>query len=81
MSLAATTTGIETVARLPSVCAFDPFNLGLRRYTFRNHCDERTELALQIFILVFREEEVRIRKRKPALAAIIFAWLVPQLSM
>ena len=28
------------------VCAFDPFNLGLRRYTFRNRCDERTELAL-----------------------------------
>ena len=28
------------------VCDFDPFNLGLRRYTFRNRCDERTELAL-----------------------------------
>ena len=28
------------------VCTFDPFKLGLRRYTFRNRCDERTELAL-----------------------------------
>ena len=28
------------------VCAFDLFGLGLRRYTFRNRCDERTELAL-----------------------------------
>ena len=28
------------------VCAFDPFGLGLRRYTFRNRCDERSELVL-----------------------------------
>ena len=28
------------------VCAFDPFGLGLRRYTFRSRCDERAELAL-----------------------------------
>ena len=28
------------------VCAFDPFGLGLRRYSFRGRCDERPELAL-----------------------------------
>ena len=28
------------------VCAFDPFGLDLRRYTFRNRCDERPDLAL-----------------------------------
>ena len=28
------------------VCAFDPFGLGLRRYTFRNRCDEHLELEL-----------------------------------
>ena len=28
------------------ICAFDPFGLGLRRYTFRNRCDERPALAL-----------------------------------
>ena len=28
------------------VCAFDPFGLGLRRYTFRNRCDERSDLVL-----------------------------------
>ena len=28
------------------VCTFDPFGLGLRRYTFRSRCDERSELVL-----------------------------------
>ena len=29
------------------VCAADPFNLGLRRYTFRSRCDENRELTLR----------------------------------
>ena len=29
------------------ICDFDPFQLGLRRYTFRNRCDEDRELVLK----------------------------------
>ena len=29
------------------ICAFDPFKLGRRRYTFRNLCVEQTDLALK----------------------------------
>ena len=28
------------------ICPFDPFMLGLRRYTFRNRCDQRQDLVL-----------------------------------